>query len=191
MSNQATSFEHNGHTVTLTADFTFEVAGPAFEGKKGYFDTISPSADEARRAIDGRVKTLAQQKKATEKITIHAIDDMGEPCTIRGINANTGELLGVPKGRNSTRRNIFPPVPWLIAAVKRWREFDYQTEIHRQALEPYRIQGSRGYERISAYEYDTLIANFQTEFATKEAKAVANTPKEVTSRAARPPEEPR
>lgn len=165
-------FEHNGHVVTLTDDHRFEIAGPAFEDEgRGYKATLFDTAREARERIDARVKARERQETTRTKVAIEAVDDAGTPCTIRGINANTSALLGVPADGRGIRR-IFPPVPWLVEAIKHWRDLQRQTSKAEETINRYRLDGSVGYGRIAAHEYDRKLANFLESFEKAQRAAI-------------------
>lgn len=163
-------FEHNEHKVTLTSGFMFAVTGPAFDRPEEY-----ESAAKAIEAIDRRMKARERQQQARARISIEAVDDTGAPCTIRGINANTSHLLGVPDGRNGPR-DVFPPVPWLVAKIKRWRELQREVLRFRDEIDEYRVMARRGYGRLNAEEYDQKLKFFEEEFERKSAAAKANDP---------------
>lgn len=155
------SFEHNGHTVTLTRDYRFQVSGPAFEGEN---QPVFDAAGSARDSIDRRAKLLAAQNRHKAVTALEAIAENGERCTIRGIHMNTRELLGVPKTKGSFRDStmaVYPPEPWVAADLAEIRRLKNELAKLQSRLRPYRMEGKlSGYEQLTAETYDARLTSF-------------------------------
>lgn len=169
-------FTHDGHDVRLTRSYEFEVSGPAFDGE---YDKRFDTAQKAREAIDRRAKALERQERTKATMAIEAIDDMGEPCTIRGIHMNSRRLLGVPQvDHRSTPRRVLPPARWLRNEVRRWRALKKEcADLENKIAGYWHLGSATGHGRIEAVDYDAAVKRFQEEWAALVAKAERDAPK--------------
>lgn len=171
-------FTHNGHTVSLTPAFEFEISGEAFESDH---NAVRKTAQEARDLIDSRVRALAAQNRHKVGMSLKAIAESGEECTIRGIHMNTKELLGVPKKEDAygggKSQSVYPPESWIKDVLTKKRLLMTEISAIDSKLRKYRTdEGATGYGRIEADQYDAIVERFRRRWTKLCEDAAAERP---------------
>jgi hypothetical protein len=147
--------EYAGHTITVSNDMTFTVAGPHVNNN--YID----SARAAREMIDKAVANANKQARARLAITV--ISYNGEEQTVRGLHAGHGTVLGV-------KDLFFPNVKWVADLLKERMRLKARMAEIADAIAGYGIS-YRWHE--ASRDYEGAIARLQKEIADKTALAQA------------------
>jgi hypothetical protein len=139
-----------------------------------------PSFREAKEAVDKRIAIAAKTKKTKEAFKVPALDGYGYHAAIRGINANTADLLYDAIDESIKRNKIhevphfskfYPDVPAVRdMLLERTRLFDRIAALNA-VLSKVEINMSRGYGRISIEQYDVKLDELKAEIADKTKKA--------------------
>ena len=92
MTEQATSFEYEGHTVTLQEDFRFSISGPLEVNVCG-------SASEAKEQIDQAVRVREAQE--WRSLSIPMLDERGNPVTITVVHGGITSVFDATMGSDA------------------------------------------------------------------------------------------
>ncbi len=162
------SLSYKNHTITITPQWHFKITGLLFDEKLNHtFSNIR----EAKNEIDARIETAQKQKKNDVLMALKAVRDTdGELVTIRGIHMNTGKLLG-------SDGDVYPQVPWIIAAAKKIAVNNAETRRLVQSIRPFRISATRAYQRIKAEDYERMVNALETEYNKAYQSALEQEPK--------------
>jgi hypothetical protein len=156
---------YQGHTITLTADYTFAVSGPLLDAQFSAFAAAKAAIEEAI-IIDAKAK-----RRAANNI-IPMLDDTGNAVTVKGIHAGTGKLLGAPDGETV----LYPRVPWVAEVLKAREALRQQAAELSRKVNGLDIRVSRAYGRQTLAKYDEIIARLDQEVAEKTALASERQP---------------
>lgn len=154
MADQATSFEHRGHTVQLTERFWFKISGPAVDDPGA-----CESADTARAKINDAIKARETQER--RKLSIPMLDEDGNPVTVTGVHGGHYGLLGVGKANA-----LYPPKCEALLAERR-RLNKRVKEIYR-LIDPCAIT-THGPHTVRTHE--AAVQHFETRIAAAIAAA--------------------
>ncbi|MDE2103653.1 MAG: hypothetical protein KGL39_40820 [Patescibacteria group bacterium] len=157
----ATSFEHNGYTVTLADNFRFHVTHPAGDG------TWCESASSARVWIDKQV--AAQQRQGRTKLNIPVLLEDGSRATITGVHGSTFNALGI-----NTAYAAWPDVAWIRAALNRRKALRGEVEKISKSVGAFVIDTRHHY---GAKDHATAVADLQQRADKALAEAIAAEPK--------------
>ena len=124
------TFEYNAHTVSVTDDFRFAVAGPCFETDR--YDSIFESAQAAREKIDARMK--AQEAQDRVRLSIPVMNEKGQTLTITGVHARNFNALGLGEAKE-----IYPPHAWIVDLLRVRAAARKQVVETEAVLKQYRI----------------------------------------------------
>ena len=148
--------DYRGHRIELTDNHFFQIVGPLFGGQ----NTTSDSYSQAREKIDKRIATHIKERKGM--MSIPALNEEGDPVTVRGIHSETRRLLGVEKGDW-----VYPATGRVkTLLVERARLSRAANAINRQ-LNDLAIPVRRGWGKIEPEQYDALLTALTDEFTRK------------------------
>ena len=167
-----TSFDHNGHTVTLTERFEFEVAGPQWREPSDKYQKMFGSAIEAKSEIDRRVAQATKQAEAIRRVALSALDAEGKEITIRGINRTDSTILGGSGAKGFRKMDAFPNFPWIADLLKKRVAFCNEINKIETTLYGYGFSGSRAYGRLDG-DYDAHLSKLEHDYSEKSDKARA------------------
>jgi len=162
------SKEYNGHTITINDDSTmrFRVQGPIVE-------TWCDRYLEAQTIIDAAVAEHEAQKR--RRIAIKVLNETGDECTVTGVHASNGNVLGLAKNdRFGLYANYYPALPWIGETIERIRSLSTEAVRLKQSLDPFLMRGD-GRDvrpgRTHAQKVDNLVALIEEKTAAAQAAA--------------------
>ena len=156
--------EHNGHTIALRDDWTFEIAGPLIDEsvyKRGFGNLI-----EAQNAIDERVKQNERQERVKLSIPVWLKD--GSRGTVTGVHGGHLKATGV-----GSEDHVWPAHPHLSVLLLERKKLNERVRQITAILDKYTVRTGADY---SDRNYDTAVANLQRRLDAMLNKANAELP---------------
>ena len=171
-----TSFEYNGHSVSLTERFEFEVAGPEWTGPGDTHYKMFGSAIDAKNEIDRRVIQATKQREVVRRVALPALDAKGDKIIIRGINRTDSSILGGSDAKGFRQIDVFPDLTWIADLLKRRHSLCAEVDKIEVAVYRFGIKSRRGYGRLAG-NYDEHLQALESEFNRKAQEAIQAAPK--------------
>jgi hypothetical protein len=168
--------EFSGHTIELNADWSFTVTGPEFnhiEMRKRMFLSLV----DARAAI----QTALHEKEKFEAAKIHlhleVIDEENRFHVVDKINRRNGYLVGLEDAPALVGRSakMYPNVPWVREAVKRFAEITKERSELAKRLDGLEMDVNRhryNSGRVDADDAVRYTKRLQDEYDEKTKKAI-------------------
>jgi hypothetical protein len=170
-----TTKAYKGYTIKLNSFMSFEVSGPGIV-KSTYDDDyiVFQSYDQATRAIDNLVKTLAAQARVASKLALPVVTKGGLQVNLTGINVRERRLNGVHRDENE----VYPAVPWLVDLLVEAGRLQVRRDAIMAQARKYRISTTRpGYGIYHSDEqYDEAINELKAEHDKVTALAKKDNP---------------
>lgn len=153
-----------GHTITLNEEYwTFKVTGPEFDDAK--YEVAFKSLESAKTEIAKRVEETNKAKAQNINVNIIVIDEHCNRTEVDRINRTTSNIHGVQG------RFVYPNNGSVRDMLARRSQLMRDLKAIESKLEPLQIRVSRGYGRIKAEDYPSVVENLQQEHQRKLTKA--------------------
>lgn len=158
--------KYGDHTITLTANMRFQVAGPLYGTEyRGY--TVFDTYREATEAIDKREK--AQEKQERTKLSIKVLDGKGREVTITGVHGRNYNLLGV-----GDAEEVYPAEAWISDLIRERIKCTARATELRDILNRYKVV-AKPYG-LSRYSFEDALKQILNEIDSAAKMAVENRP---------------
>jgi len=174
-----TIIDYSDHKIEIDSDCQFKINGGPTISDEEYKRRTFPRFDSLRQAkaeIDNRIKLAHKTARVKQTFKVEMLDGYGYHAMIRGINANTSDLLA-DKIDGSRKRDethgiahhdeFYPDVSAVRDILLERTRLEDRIGALEQAIGKLAIRVSRGYGRIALEYYDAKLLELQQEIAAK------------------------